>query len=200
MPELPTTRVGVECRAAAVVAFCFQFCCSVVPMRRQADPATATRRRRLWPIAGLAVLAAALAFLLPPTEALAMSKMCLFSEVSGVVLDHGQPVAGATLERSWFWHWKDQKGGDSTQTDSQGAFRCPSVFGGSLLGSFLPHEPFVEQKILIQHGGKTYRAWVFEKGSYRENDELNGKPIRLVCRLEKDPVRKDNVFGICEWN
>jgi len=131
-------------------------------------------------------------------EAHAMTRKCLFSEVHGVVLDHGQPVAGARLERTWFWHWNDERGGDTTNTDAAGAFRFPAVNGRSLSGSLLPHEPVIEQKILIQHGGKTYRAWVFSKGEYGENGELDGRPIRLTCRLESEPTRKQGVFGICE--
>ena len=102
----------------------------------------------------------------------------------------------ATLERSWFWHWKDSRGADTAITDTSGAFRFPSVYRSSMFSSMLPHEPVIEQKILIQHGGKTFRAWVFAKGEYGENGELGGKPIRLTCRLENEPSREDGVFGI----
>ena len=136
--------------------------------------------------------------LVVPPETQTMASMCLFSEVRGVVLDHGQPVAGATLERSWFWHWKDSRGADATTTDASGAFHFPAVYGSSLFGLVLPHEPVIEQKILIQRSGRTWRAWVFAKGEYNENGELGGKPICLRCRLEQEPSRKDGVFGICE--
>lgn len=129
-----------------------------------------------------------------------MATKCLFSEVQGVVLNGGKPVSGARLERTWFWHWKDQRGADATTTGSDGSFSFPAVFGSSLTSAFLPHEPVIEQKILIRHGDQTYRVWVFAKGEYEENGELSGRPIRLTCRLEAEPRRKDGVFGICEFD
>jgi hypothetical protein len=71
------------------------------------------------------------------------------------------------------------------------------IWGRSLSASLLPHEPNVRQTILIKHQGKTYDAWFFNKGDYEENDELR-RPIRLVCRLESEPTRRGEVFGICE--
>ncbi len=127
-----------------------------------------------------------------------MGKMCLFSAVRGVVLDHGKPVAGATIERSYHWAWKDQAGGDSTVTDDKGGFAFPAIWGHSLLGSLLPHEPFVEQTILIHHAGNTYKAWMLDKRNYKENGELGERPVSLVCRLEAEIEHHGKVYGICE--
>jgi len=63
-------------------------------------------------------------FFTTAVEANAMGKMCLFSAVKGVVLDHGKPVEGATIERSYKWMWNDQVGVDKTVTDAQGRSRC----------------------------------------------------------------------------
>lgn len=136
--------------------------------------------------------------MLTACEVNAMGKMCLFSAVHGVVLDHGQPVAGATIERSYKWAWNGKKGGDQTTTDAAGKFALPVIWGSSFTGSILPHEPFIDQTILIKHGGKSYDAWLLFKRSYRENSELDGRPIDLVCRLEAEPDRHGEVFGICE--
>lgn len=127
-----------------------------------------------------------------------MGKMCLFSAVKGVVLDHGKPVAGARIERSYNWGWNGRKGGDETATDAQGAFALAALWDSSLLGSLLPHEPVVEQTILIHHGGSTYKAWMFDKHNYSENGELHGKPISLICRLEAEVAHHGDVYGICE--
>ncbi len=127
-----------------------------------------------------------------------MGKMCLFSAVRGVVLDHGKPVVGARIERSYDWDWKGTKGQDETSTDAHGAFAMPALWGRSLLGSLLPHEPVVEQTILIQHGGNTYRAWMFDRHNYSENGELHGKAISLICRLEAEVTHHGAVYGICE--
>ena len=127
-----------------------------------------------------------------------MGKMCLFSAVHGVVLEHDKPVAGATIERSYNWAWKNQNGGDQTTTDATGTFALPAIWGSSLLGSLLPHEPVVEQTILIHHAGKTYDGWMMFKHNYDENGELKGRPISLVCRLEAAPTRHGEFYGICE--
>jgi len=150
-------------------------------------------RARRWIVAPLSCAF----FLLVIDEASAMGKKCLFSAVTGVVLDHGKPVEGAVIERSYEWSWKNQKGGDQAATDAEGAFSLPVIWGRSLSASLLPHEPNVRQTLLITYQGKTYDGWFFNKGDYRENDEL-GRPIRLVCRLESEPQRRGEVFGICE--
>lgn len=127
-----------------------------------------------------------------------MGKKCLFSAVKGVVLDHGRPVEGAVIERSYEWSWKDQSGDDSTTTDARGVFSLPVIWGHSLSASLLPHEPLISQTILIRYDGKSYDAWLFSKGGYQENDELDGRAISLTCRLEAQPSRHEGVFGICE--
>lgn len=165
------------------------------PNAREVAPSWGPQRGWLKPMAafGLALLTTTTA-----CEAYAMGRMCLFSAVKGVVLDHGKPVEGATIERSYKWAWKDRSGSDSATTDVQGAFSLPAIWGRSLLGSILPHEPYVRQTILIRYGGKSYEAWLFNKAGYEENDELDGRPIALVCRLEVEPTRRGKVFGICE--
>ena len=150
-------------------------------------------RAGLWP-----VLLACVLFWTTADEANAMGKMCLFSAVKGVVLDHGKPVEGATIERSYKWMWNDRTGEDAATTDAQGAFSLPVIWGHSFFGSLMPHEPYVRQTILIRHAGKSYEAWLLNKRGYVENDELNGRPISLVCRLEAEPARHGEVFGICE--
>lgn len=145
----------------------------------------------------IAALACAL-MLTTVDEANAMGKMCLFSAVRGVVLDHGKPVVGARIERSYKWAWNDQTGGDETVTDGKGAFGFPAIWGHSLLGSLLPHEPVVDETILIHHAGQAYKAWMFTRGNYTENGELNGRPIVLVCRLEAEVTHHGQVYGMCE--
>lgn len=146
--------------------------------------------------AGL-VLAAAAAGLLFATQGTAMAKMVMFSGVSGKVLLDGKPVAGAVVEREFRWSWKSETGTDSTQTDASGAFRLPVIERSSFMGSVLPHQPNVRQTILIKHGGKTHKAWMFNKGNYDLDGELD-RPIVMTCRLEREPTHTGDVFGICE--
>ncbi len=125
-----------------------------------------------------------------------MAKMVLFSAVQGRVLKDGQPVAGATLEREAKWTWKDETRRDSTTSGADGGFAFEPMVGSSLLGSVLPHEPVVHQKITIRHGGQAYEAWLHVRHSYEDNGEL-GRPLKLVCRLEAPPQRRDGYYGIC---
>jgi hypothetical protein len=131
-------------------------------------------------------------------EANAMGKMCLFSAVKGVVLDHGKPVEGATIERSYKWAWKDQTGGDNPVTYGRGEFVFTAIWGHSFLGSLLPHEPVVDETILIHHDGQTYKAWMFTRGNYTENTELDGRAIVLGCRLEAEVTHHGQIYGMCE--
>lgn len=135
-----------------------------------------------------------------------MAKMCMFSAVQGVVTEHGQPVAGAVVERRFSWAWKGETGTDRVQTDSKGHFQLEPVWRSSLLGGLLPHEPSVEQQILILHGDRTFTAWQFDRDSYALDGELFGRLIRLRCELDDAPRRhlleqdyvRHSIFGICE--
>lgn len=140
----------------------------------------------------------ALLFFTVIEKANAMGKVCVFSAVQGVVLSQNQPVAGAVINRKFIWTWGKETGVDEAVTDANGEFRLPAIFRSSLLGSFLPHQPFIEQTLLILHQGKEYKAWMFDKMNYEENGELQGKPISLVCRLENEPSRKGEIYGICD--
>jgi hypothetical protein len=118
-----------------------------------------------------------------------MFKVWLFSPVKGHVVLKGKPVAGAVIERSYDWAWKNQKGHDQTTTDQNGEFSLPAIYGTMILGSVFPHEPSINQEILVEFEGKSYGAWYAFKREYTEYGELggslNGQPIDLLCDLEK---------------
>jgi len=128
----------------------------------------------------------------------AMGQMYLFSAVDGVVTRQGKPLPGCRVERSFFWHWKDERGSESAVTDASGRFAFAEIVRSSLLGSLLPHEPMVEQTILIRHDGQTYKAWMFDKRNYDKNGELQGRSISLLCDLDAPLNHKGDVYGICE--
>lgn len=126
----------------------------------------------------------------------AMAEMVIFSALSGKVLLAGKPVVGAVIERSF--DWQEETATDRTTTAADGGFSLPVIERRSFLSSIFPSEPMTEQTITIQHGGKRYKAWYFLKRNYRDNGELDGRPIRLTCRLEAEPQLRGKVFGICE--
>jgi hypothetical protein len=127
-----------------------------------------------------------------------MAKMVIFSAVRGQVLQGGQPVAGAVIERTFKWAWNDETGTDSATTGADGEFFLPPIERRSWLGALLPHEPEIDQKIVIRHGGKTYPAWSLLKYDYVHHSELKGRPINILCRLEAQALRRGELFGICE--
>jgi hypothetical protein len=165
------------------------------PRRGGSRGAAVRLSRRPWRI-GLVVALSALLF---AVQGIAMAKMVIFSAVKGRVLQDGQPVAGAVIEREFRWAWKDEVGVDKTTSGAGGEFVFGPIERSSFLGSLLPHEPVVRQSITIRHAGKAYEAWLYNKHNYNDNGELEGRPIKIVCRLEVPPQRRGSgVFGICE--
>jgi len=140
-------------------------------------------------------MVAGVLLLIPTAGSCMAGKFVLFSAVTGVVLDHGKPVPGAAIMRTWNWAWKESGGSDTTYTDAGGRFSLPEVTGSSFFGRFMPHEPYVTQGIVIKHGGHEYVAWRTVKRNYEPDGEL-GRPAHLTCRLEAEPVRGGKVFGI----
>lgn len=126
--------------------------------------------------------------------------LILFSEVQGVVLDQGRPVAGAQVERVYNWGWKDRTYRETTTTDSEGRFHFAATTESTLLGSVLPHEPVIIQEIFIRRDGREYEGWMYTKHNYRADGELD-RPIQLTCRLEAEPdfQGESKVYGICSF-
>jgi len=127
-------------------------------------------------------------------------KVCLFSEVNGVVTREGKPLAGVKLVRSA--EINDKTHTDSAVTDAQGRFHFDAKFTKSV-NAILPVEPFIYQKIFIHHDGKEYRAWEVDKRNYDENGEIK-QPLKLSCELTDSDEKKwfgpRAVLGICKIN
>lgn len=124
------------------------------------------------------------------------SKLVLFSEVHGQVVDRGKPVAGAIVIRYYRWSWNKKEGTDQTVTDDDGQFTFKSITTRSITASLFPHQPFISQKLDIQFGKKVYEAWRTGKMNYDHNGELKGKAIDIICEIDTEPEWKDEVFGI----
>ena len=138
----------------------------------------------------------------------AMSRfnLCLFSEVEGIVLDHGKPVVGAELERIWDLSYDESTGSDRTTTDEKGYFYLPKITKFFVLPGILPFmQPSVGQDVFILEKGRNIKAWRSSKRDYKVNSEL-GKPIRLIRHIDREPVYTKvpnnlsrSVFGVCEF-
>ncbi len=153
-------------------------------------------QRHVYPT--LMVLILALSGLPQGCSMASTSKLCLFSEVQGVVLKGGQPVVNAQVKRHYTWAWKnDQRYQDETTTDAEGRFRFPAALESSFWGSWLPHEPQILQRIDIHVGERAYRAWSLEKRNYRNQGEVKGQPLILRCDLDNEPTAHEGgYFGL----
>ena len=145
-------------------------------------------------------------FLLPMmASAMAFAKpLYLFSELNGTVFRADKPVSGAKIERRYVWHWKDKTGEEIVVSDADGRFHFPAATESSLSARLMPHEPVIQQTIVISVDGKEYLAWKFTKHNYAEDGELLGKKLNLHCDLDAseeyrlfDPKAKLGYMGIC---
>ena len=129
-----------------------------------------------------------------------MAKMVIWSAMKGRVLMNGQPAAGAVLKRNFFWHWKSENGSDETKANAAGEFSFPVIERSSFMGGLLPHEPVIEQAIVIEYQSKSYKAWGYFKHDYDYNGENRGRPIDVTCHLDAERTMHGDVMGLCEFN
>lgn len=124
--------------------------------------------------------------------------LVLFSEVQGTVLKDGRPVAGAELVQNveWSGHGPDLPA-RRVVTDERGAFRFAPIESRAGWRRLLPAQPMVLQTIVIRAGGFEYLAWRHGKDSYDTESEIEGRPLRLVCELTREPGHEGKHFGIC---
>ena len=130
-------------------------------------------------------------------------KVCLFSEVNGVVTLEGKPVAGADLIRTA--EINDKVHTDRAMTDENGRFHFSAMYTNSL-NKILPVEPVIPQTITIQYQGNSYSGWRTTRRGYDENSEMkNNKNIALTCELTDEDSMKEKdlrrpVAGVCKIN
>ncbi len=129
-----------------------------------------------------------------------VGKVCLFSNISGVITFDGEPVKNARLVRTVNLS-KDEV--DETTTDDMGIFEFPVLFTRTLT-KHLPQEFSSNQEIVVHHKGKEYRMWSAVKRSPDENSESRGKPLVVKCELnaEETMIKVNNspIFSLCTWD
>jgi hypothetical protein len=106
-------------------------------------------------------------------------KVCLFSEVNGVVTLEGRPVAGAELVRTAKIGEKTHV--DRTTTDENGRFSFPEMYAHSL-NKIAPVEPFIAQKITILADSREFLAWSGNKRNYDLDGEIY-RPLKFNCEI-----------------
>ncbi|MDH5778538.1 MAG: carboxypeptidase-like regulatory domain-containing protein, partial [Gammaproteobacteria bacterium] len=127
-------------------------------------------------------------------------RVCLFSEVNGVVTVQGKPVAGARIVRTA--KLGDKPYTDTTTTDSRGMFNFKARFTNSV-NKIAPVEPRIPQKLVIEHAGKEHVGWEMSKHNYDTDGEL-GKPINISCELTNEETKQEIgykiIWGKCKVN
>jgi hypothetical protein len=126
-----------------------------------------------------------------------LQRQCLFSEVNGVVLSSGKLVTGAEVEHFYRWDGPDISNRTTLQTDDEGRFSVDAVYDNALMTYFLPTSPSIQQEIHIRYEGKEYEAYLLIKNNYKENGELDGKPLSSICEFNDEPNRDSGFYGIC---
>jgi hypothetical protein len=129
-----------------------------------------------------------------------IGKVCLFSQMTGVIYLNNKPVVRAKLIRT-----ADRDGAviDEVFTDAHGHFEFPAVFERTMT-KFLPQEFVASQKIIVLYDGKEYELWNGVKRKPEENTESRGKPLIVKCELGAERnykrINGSPIFSLCDWD
>jgi len=130
-------------------------------------------------------------------------KVCLFSEVKGVVTLEGKPVSGAKIVRTAEINNKVYT--DKTMTDENGKFHFDAMYTHSINKVMFIIEPVIPQTMIISHAENVYIGWSTVKRDYEVNTEFkDNKEIILSCELIDEKSKKEQnlrvpVVGICKF-
>ena len=109
-------------------------------------------------------------------------KTCVFSSVSAVITQSGQPLKNVKVVRKWEWNKLNQ---DSTTTNENGYFEFPAVFEFSI-ARFLPIELVIGQGLYVVIDGEEKKIWSNSKREPEENAEYGGKNFNASCDLDAE--------------
>lgn len=154
-----------------------------------------------WVIIGilLGVLLLGAAFTVMETTMAFAKTFVICSPFSGVLVTKGgEPAGGVRVERTWEWGWNAKTGSDVAVTEPDGRFAFPTVTDSSILASILPHQPSVTQSISAHAPHRKVEIWRTDKGNYEMNGELEGRPINVICHLDREPSADHLFWGTCE--
>ncbi len=126
--------------------------------------------------------------------------LVLFSPVEGRVLAQGAPVPGVRVEREAVFGWTRERIVDAVLTDADGRFAFDALLRRNWLARWLPHQPNVRQTLTLAHAGRTWAAWQYHKSNYRLHGECEGRPLRLLCRLEAPQAHSGEMYGIARFD
>jgi hypothetical protein len=138
-------------------------------------------------------------------------KVCLATEVKGLVTLNGKPVANAKVTREVLF--RDEKLNSETITDANGNFLLPAVYDRTIW-KHTPFEVVIGQTINIEYDNNKYLAFRTSKRNFDVDGELNSPiaiengealtPFILACELTNEEwlrARKEGdshaIRGMC---
>jgi hypothetical protein len=138
-------------------------------------------------------------------------KVCLATEVNGVVTLNEMPVANAKVMREI--RFQNKARNDEVLTDANGNFLLPGVYDRTVW-KYTPFEVVIAQFIHIEYENKKYLAFRTSKSNFDVDGELNSPiaiengdvitPFVLTCELTNEEwlrARKEGdshaIRGIC---
>lgn len=129
-----------------------------------------------------------------------MGKVCLFSEMSGVLTVDGEPAPHVRLVRTAKWQ-SEQK--DETITDEQGRFHFPAMTERTV-AKFLPMEFVAHQEIQALLEDSKIRVWGGIKRTPEKNAESRGDALSVKCELNAEEqlvtVNGGPILSRCVWD
>jgi len=143
-------------------------------------------------------MAVALMMVNAETSMALQNTITFFSEISGVLVDaEGAPQGGVRIVRSWKRTPEDVPMVDETVTSPNGTFSFPAATGRSRMAGLLPGTPVIRQEITAFGPNGPVTLWKTVKTNFDPNGELDGRPLNLECRIDRDPDGDGPVWGTC---
>lgn len=129
-----------------------------------------------------------------------IGKVCLFSEMSGVLMANGVPAANVRLVRTARWQSEHQ---DETTTDADGRFHFPEMTERTV-AKFLPMEFVASQKVVAFYDDAEIRIWGGVKRTPEANAEAKGEALDVACELiaEENYIEVSGglIYSRCTWD
>lgn len=120
--------------------------------------------------------------------------LVLFSAVKGRLLDHGEPVVGARIERETSWNMEKETRLEFTITDAEGRFSFPEMKGSARFGLMHRyfHIPVVLESLFLLGDSKPTMLYTYGRSTYQALEETGLSEIELDCDLRAQ--RSENEF------
>ncbi len=130
---------------------------------------------------------------------------CMFSGFSGQLLYHGEPAAGAIIQRRYRLFFEEDFVEDIEPViaDEEGRFQLESIIRDYKEPFFSPISFKAYQEIFVQFNNEELDMWVASKRTPDEFYEFGGHPVTVTCEITKEPEPVNLELGLlvtnCQW-